>query len=307
MDFRDLEAFLAVVDHSGFRLAAESLYQSQSSLSRRIKRLEQELNVELLERGPWGVRLTAPGEAVLEGARRVLGAVEELRLATSGAREQFLTIGSSPTATRSYLAKFLPIWMQQRPEAKVKMLYDGTARLRYRLLNKECDAAILASPVPAECETVLLARVGLVAAVPEGHPFAAVNEPLPVDDLQSQPLLVRGASYHSTRLLLSAFRLRGVEPEIVFECPSAQTLIKLAESGMGIAVVSDSTEMSGTRILQRRLAASDGKPIQFDLHLSWMREGPLPANLFAFSADLVTFLRRQVVNAGDPEEGRGLE
>src|SRR5690606_41951075 len=58
------------------RRAAEQLHVAQPGLSQQIKALERELDVKLMDRGPWGVRLTGPGELLLRDARRILEDVE---------------------------------------------------------------------------------------------------------------------------------------------------------------------------------------------------------------------------------------
>ncbi|MGH3631406.1 MAG: LysR family transcriptional regulator, partial [Sciscionella sp.] len=72
MERRQLEYFLAVVDHGGFTAAATELHVAQPSLSHSIKTLERELGAELFHRLPRGVRLTSAGEALVAHARRVL-------------------------------------------------------------------------------------------------------------------------------------------------------------------------------------------------------------------------------------------
>lgn len=113
LDLRDLEAFVAVVEHGGFRAAADALFVSQPSLTRRVKRLEQDLGIDLLERGPWGLRLTGHGETLLTGARRVMTTMDEVRSSTIGAWGQSITLGAAATAAGSYLAAFISHWIPQ--------------------------------------------------------------------------------------------------------------------------------------------------------------------------------------------------
>src|SRR5436305_13861162 len=72
MELRQLEYVVAVVDHGGFTRAATALHVAQPSLSHGIRTLERELGVELFVRAGRSVRLTAGGEVVVDGARRLL-------------------------------------------------------------------------------------------------------------------------------------------------------------------------------------------------------------------------------------------
>ena len=76
IDLRHLRYFLAVAEEHSFRGAAERLHISQPPLSRQIRQLEEELGVDLLERGKTGARLTPAGNAFLPAARKTLEQAE---------------------------------------------------------------------------------------------------------------------------------------------------------------------------------------------------------------------------------------
>ena len=73
-----VSAFVAVVDNGGFNAAAEALSVAQPSLTRSVQQLEGELGLRMLERGPWGIRLTMAGEKFYLGAKRILSTVAEV-------------------------------------------------------------------------------------------------------------------------------------------------------------------------------------------------------------------------------------
>lgn len=291
MELHDIEAFVAVTKHGGFRPAAEALYVSQPSLTRRIKRLEGELEVELLERGPWGVRLTGHGEALLEGARRILSTVDEVRAATVGAWGETITIGAAATAAGSYLSGFLSAWIPRHPKARLTMIEDGALRLRRRLIDRECDAAILAAPISAEFDSLPITRVAVRAVFPRSHPLAQGKAPLSVSELDRQPILVNGSPFLSCELTLSACRVIGVQPEVVYECSVGQSLAALAEAGLGIAILSDNVDLRGFDLPSRPVCDGDMHPLQFDLHIAWLRDRSLPPILYRFAEDLSEFTR----------------
>ncbi len=79
MELRHLEAFLAVVEHKGFRRAAEHLYLSQPAVSARIHELELTLGTPVFDRGHQSVELTAAGESLLGPAQLMLDAARSAR------------------------------------------------------------------------------------------------------------------------------------------------------------------------------------------------------------------------------------
>src|SRR3954462_13864408 len=87
MNLRDLEYLVAVADHRHFGKAAEACFVSQPTLSTQIKKLEKELEVELIERNPRQILLTPAGEQVVAKARTMLGEAAGIRGIARRARD----------------------------------------------------------------------------------------------------------------------------------------------------------------------------------------------------------------------------
>ena len=87
MNLSDLRYLVAVADHRHFGRAAEACFVSQPTLSTQIKKLEKELGVELFERNPRQVLLTAAGARVVEHARQALNQADAIRDVARQGRE----------------------------------------------------------------------------------------------------------------------------------------------------------------------------------------------------------------------------
>lgn len=289
MDQQNLEAFLAVVDHRGFRTAADVLGLSQPAVSRRVQRLEAELGVQLLERGPRGIRLTGHGEVLLEGCQRIRATIDEVRTAVTGAWGRTLTVGASATAAGSYLAPFLSTWMLENPGVRLAVVEDGALQLQRRLIRSECDIAILSSNASDEFESLPLARIGVDAAIPAGHRLAADRGPLSVEELDGERILVNGPSFLSRELLDAACRVGGIAPVIVYASSVGQTLAALTEAGLGISVLSGNVDLRGFSLLRRPLLDINGVPLEFDLNVSWPRDRRHAPVVYRFARQLSEF------------------
>jgi DNA-binding transcriptional LysR family regulator len=289
MDPTDLRAFVAVAEHGGFRAAAQALYTSQPSLSRIVRRLETKLGVQLLERGPWGVRLTGHGQTLLTGARRVLEAIRRLEEETTGSWASTVRLGAAATGAGSYLARFLSRWIPAHPELRIEMLEDGAAALRGRLEKGECDLAVVADPLPATFGHLPITTVTVQAVLPPGHRLAASQESLAVQELNGERVLVNGRPFLSTEMLLAACRLAGSEPQVVYECTVGHTLAALAEAGMGIAALGDSVDLRGFDLPRRYLHDGDGAPLAFDLHIAWQKTWAMPPVVEQFVHELSAY------------------
>lgn len=296
-DLLDLQAFVAVCEAGGYRAAAERLRLAQPSLTRRIHRLEQQLGVRLLERGPRGIVLTDQGATFLKGARRILTILEELKATTTGRWLDVLHLGCSATVAGSILARFLATWIPQHPDVQVIMIEGATHELKAKLEDRECELAVIAGPIPKMFGHHLLRVVRVQALIPPHHPLAASRDPFPVTELDGENIMVNGPGFLSTELPLMACRSAGVQPRIVYECSVGQTLAALAESGMGIAIMGDSIDLRGFDLPRRYVTDANGNLLTFELHIAWLKERKLPP--FAYE------LARELARTVDPSGAAG--
>ena len=111
MNFRDLGYLVAIDRHGSITRAAEACEVTQPTLSTQVARLERELGVTLFERDGRGLRLTNAGRSVLDHARRVLGAVDDLVAAAQDHLDPLagtLRLGLIPTLAPYLLPHILP-------------------------------------------------------------------------------------------------------------------------------------------------------------------------------------------------------
>lgn len=286
MDIAELRAFLAVVEEGGFRAAARALYLAQPTVSRLVSRLEAHLGVPVFIRSTGGAALTAHGESLVPLARRVMALLDQASTEVRRSPGTVLRLGTAATAAGSFLAQFLSEWIPAHPELHINMIHDGAARLRSRLENDDCDAAIVAAPVPAAFHHLPVTTVRVQACLPPGHSLATEPAPLSVHDLHGEKILVNGRPFLSTELFLAACRLAGSEPEIVYECEVGQTLAALADAGLGIAIFGDSVDLRGYSMARRYVHDGSGQMLSFQLHVAWRRSSNFPAIVHKFFREL---------------------
>ncbi len=173
-----LRSFFAIVEQGSLNKAAERLRVSQSTLTRQMQALEQEVGGPLLERSPGGVALTATGRALLDGAKPVL---EKFDVVLAGVRQRArgqsadLRIGYVMSAAGDYLNPALAALRKAHPEVKVKMRDLSPGEQITALRNGELDAALLwhaGGLLTTEFYVKTLAMLPLMAAMPEDHPLA---------------------------------------------------------------------------------------------------------------------------------------
>lgn len=272
VQLRDLEVFTAVARVGSFRAAAARLYTSQPAVTRAIARLERALGVDLFERTPRGVRLTAAGDALVVKARRVGNLIAEIREDPLEQTRATIRLGAAATAAGSFLAPFLAQWIPTHPETRVLVVEDGAARLARRLHEGEVDLAIVASPVSPSLESRPITRVGIRAHFPAGHPLDERAGGLTVNDLAGYAVLLNLPSFISAQIIAEEYNRAGIRPNIVYQSSVGQTLAALAEAGLGVALFSESVDLRSTTLHHRPLVDARHQQLEFELNIAWRRD-----------------------------------
>jgi len=238
MNIRQLRAFAAIVDAGGFIRAADCVHLSQPALSRQIHALEAELGVPLFDRSGHRVRLTAEGEDLLRHCRRVLTEIESLggraRTLKSG-QTGVLRVGATPAAIESFLADFIKPYRSRHPGVDVKLVEEGGARLPERIQQGEVQIAI----IPAGDERFrsrTLYPMHLVGVMPRNHHLSS-RRTIDVQELADEPLLRMGSAFASHTWFEAACQVAHVQPRALLDSSSPQTMIALAKTGYGIALL----------------------------------------------------------------------
>src|SRR6201987_950947 len=177
LKLKDLRYLVAVADDRHFGRAAAHCFVSQPTLSAQLKKLEQTLGVQLIERAPNAVSLTAVGEEVVARARRMLEASEEgVELARSHQDPLAgrLRVALLPTIGPYLLPQVAPVLRKALPRLQLHLYEYQTAPMIEKLHAGELDLGILALPVELEgLESRELYREGFLLAAPERHSLAA--------------------------------------------------------------------------------------------------------------------------------------
>lgn len=187
MDSRQIQHFLAAVEHRNLGRAAGELGISQPALSKSIQRLERHLGVKLLERGRFGVSPTIYGDALATHGKIVDA---ELRHAESeidalrGARRGHVLLGCGPAEATRLLPVAVAHLFETHPELRLTALYGLNETLMPLVRRGEIDFAL--SSVPSSSNDVDLVHEPLysettVVAARAGHPLSRRRNVEPAD------------------------------------------------------------------------------------------------------------------------------
>lgn len=241
MNLRDLRYLVAVADHRHFGRAAEACYVSQPTLSAQIKKLERELGVQLVERNPRRVMMTAVGEGVVERARTVLREVDGIRDLARGARDPesgTIRIGLFPTLAPYLLPHVVPNLSLRYPDLELLLVELKTDDVLQQLRDGKLDVGILALPVPDEgLHTVDLFTEDFVLAVPAGHPLAERDGPVPASVLDGERVLLLEDGHCLRDQALEVCKRYGAAERGGFRATSLETLRQMVVAGVGVTLL----------------------------------------------------------------------
>lgn len=234
MELSDLHVFRTVVTAGGVSRAAEKLHRVQSNVTTRVRKLEEDLGVELFVREGRRLRLSPAGQVLLGYAERLLALAGEAReaLNESGPRGT-LRLGSMESTAAARLPRPLALLARRHPDLAVE-LHTGTPReLVPRVIAGELDAAFVAEPVDDERlrSRVAWAEDYVIVAGPNHPPIRVPG------DVHGRTLLVFEHGCPHRMRLEAWFAEHNVQVERVIEMGSFHALLGCAVAGMGIALL----------------------------------------------------------------------
>ena len=186
LDLRLVRYFVEVADHRHFGRAAAALRVAQPSLSRQIRRLEQQLGARLLDRTPQGTQLTDAGAAFLPSAKALLrSAARAAAQARAAGHPSRITVGYTAGLIVTPAVREL---RRQHPDADVHAVHLGWTEAREALLGHRVDAVVARLPFPTDqLHVTILYDEPRVLVVPLDHRLAG-KESITLDDIADEPM-----------------------------------------------------------------------------------------------------------------------
>jgi DNA-binding transcriptional LysR family regulator len=186
LDLRLVRYFTVVAEHRHFGRAAEALHITQPSLSRQVRRLEQQLGARLIDRTPQGSRLTEAGDVFLPRAKALLRSAAQAAAHTrAAARPSRITIGYTTGLIVTPAVREL---RHRHPDADVRTLHLAWNEARAALLDHRVDALVTRLPFPTDqLHVTVLYDEPRVLVVPLDHRLAG-KESVTLDDIADEPL-----------------------------------------------------------------------------------------------------------------------
>ncbi len=246
MTLTELRYIVAVARERHFGRAAEACFVSQPTLSVAIKKLEEELDVKIFERGANEVTMTPLGEDIVRQAQSVIeqaSAIKDIAKRGKDPLDGPLRLGIIYTIGPYLLPELVKHCIELYPRMPLMLQENFTTKLLDMLRTGELDCAIMAEPFPdAGLALAPLYDEPFVVAVPATHALAK-RERISAEELKAETMLLLGNGHCFRDHVLEVcpeFARFSTDAEGIrksFEGSSLETIKHMVASGMGVTVV----------------------------------------------------------------------
>ncbi|OKI11759.1 LysR family transcriptional regulator [Streptomyces sp. CB03911] len=269
-----LELLLAVARLGSVGRAAAELGVSQPTASARIKGMERQIGVALLERSPRGSKPTEAGRLVVEWARNVVEAARALDAGIDALRENRdarLRVVASLTVAEYLMPGWLLALHGVSPQTSVTLRTANSADVAGHVLAGEADLGFVEGPTTAAgLAGTVVAADRLVVVVAPDHPWARRRAPLTGPELAATALVLREPGSGTREVLEMALEPYGGAARPLMELASSTALKAAAMTGAGPVCLSELAvveELATRRLVAVPLAA--GLDLRRPLRAVW--------------------------------------
>jgi DNA-binding transcriptional LysR family regulator len=236
-----LYQFVAVARSEHMTRAADEIEVPQSTVSRGIARLEEDLGVALFVRAGRTVRLTREGRILLRYAERALAELVAAEREIRGDADELhgrIGLAFLSTLGAAVIPRLLRNFRATHPGVRFDLVQGAHALLLDRLRAGDVDVA-LTSPLPDEpgLESEPLAEEELLLVVPEGHRFTEQTDGVPLADAAREPFVAIAPGFGLRGTVDAWCRQAGFVPRLAFEGGDVETLRGLVGAGLGVSLL----------------------------------------------------------------------
>ena len=242
MTITQLQYVLAVAEHKNFTLAAEKCFVTQPTLSMQIQKVEEELKIQIFDRSKKPIQLTEIGQKIVNQAKNIVNEADRMQDIVEQ-QKGFIggefRLGIIPTIMPTLLPMFLNNFIKKYPKVKLIIEELNTDEIIIKLKNGHLDAAIAATPLMEEkIKEVVLYFEPFMAYIPQSHKYYSKTE-IEVSDLDVDEILLLqdGHCFRDGILNLCKNVSKSDFAHFQLESGSFETLIKLADEGLGITLL----------------------------------------------------------------------
>jgi len=240
MELRDLKAFMAVVEHGSFTKAANESFVSQPSLSKSIKKLEETLRVELLNRSTRHVELTDAGSIVYKQGQKIMGSVMELHILLDdllNIQTGAIKLGIPPLIGTLFFPDIARNFHMQYPKVRLELVERGAKMIGTLVENGEVDIGIVVLPTDERKFSVHpFVEDQFFVFINDSHPLA-LKKYIQLEDLKNETFIIFTEEFTLHDYVINTCNTAGFTPIIGYKSSQWDLIVELVSSNLGITLL----------------------------------------------------------------------
>lgn len=270
MEIKQLKYFLAIAEENNITKASKKLHVSQPPLSHQLKTLEEEIGAKLFERTTRNLEITEVGEFLKNRAVQILDLIDKTVKEIKESHEELegiLKIGFVASSSAALVPKSIPEFSKHNPEVKFDLKEGSTYKILDLLNHGTIDIGFIRTPFNSEdFDCIYLSKEPMIALVDKDKYFQNLNE-IDVSQLEDLPLII---DKRFKKIIVNACYRKGFIPNILLEGEDSRTLMNLAQQGMGVAIVPESSRNLIFRENSKIININD-ESLDTQIVVAWLR------------------------------------
>lgn len=241
MNLKRLFTFIQVAEHRRFTDVAALQNLTQSGISRQIKKLEEELGVQLFERKTAFVDLTPAGRLMYTRAKELLVKWEELVQESHSLHDGLsgiFKLGASTIPATCLLPQMIKSFQSRYPQVRFSVKAGDSSRILRQVEAQELDAAIIGRD-PKNSNLAARPIINDHLVLIGGDPNQRIHS---LEDIVHRPFIFREAGSGTREAVSQSLRKAGIDPgslNITIEVSTTESMLAMVEAGLGLAFVSE--------------------------------------------------------------------
>ena len=243
MEFKQLEAFVAVVDYGSFSEAARKLYLTQPTISAHVRSLEEELHTKLILRTTKKTTITTRGYQLYDSAVRMLEIRNNLLENFTGVQKHMIDLAASTIPSSYLLPEILAAFGKTHPDIYFYSIQADSAESINRVLDGTVDLALVGQNTRDEtCVFLPFCQDELVIATPiTNHYLGLQNKSVTFEDFIKDPIIIREKGSGTKKEMDLFLEQIGVTPSdlnVIARMNDLEGIKKSIVNGLGISILS---------------------------------------------------------------------
>lgn len=243
MEFKQLEAFVAVVDYGSFSEAARKLYLTQPTISAHVRSLEEELHTKLILRTTKKTTITTRGYQLYDSAVRMLEIRNNLLENFTGVQKHMIDLAASTIPSSYLLPEILAAFGKTHPDIYFHSIQADSAESINRVLDGTVDLALVGQNTRDEtCVFLPFCQDELVIATPiTNHYLGLQNKSVTFEDFIKDPIIIREKGSGTKKEMDIFLEQIGVTPSdlnVIARMNDLEGIKKSIVNGLGISILS---------------------------------------------------------------------